>query len=395
MTGRPAPGVFNVSDVRAAARRRLPRSVFEFIDRGTEDEVALANNRLAFERIRIRPRAAVRVVDRTQEVELLGRTQAMPIGIAPTGAAGLVWHNGELALARAAAEANVPFILATGSLTPMEEIAQVARGRFWLQLYRFAEWDVTAHLLERAKALGWDGLVVTVDTAALANREYNARNGFGLPFRATGRTIVDGMLHPRWMATVLLRYVLRGGLPVYANLPPDFAARITRNAQEMRLDSLCWDDIREIRRLWPGKLIVKGILRADDAVTAAECGADGIIVSNHGGRNLDCAVAPIDALPDVVAAVGGSLTVMMDSGIRRGSDVLKALALGARTVFVGRPTLYGTAIGGQAGAMQVLAMISRELDLCMAFSGCRSVAEIGADLVFPAQGGREEGMDAR
>jgi (S)-mandelate dehydrogenase len=306
----------------------------------------------------------------------------MPIAIAPTGTAGLMWHEGEIALARAAAEAGIPFTLATGSMTAMEKVAAQAGGRLWFQLYLWPDRSLSHKLVERAKAAGYEALVVTVDGAVSGNREYNLRNGFTIPFTFTPRNVTDVLMHPRWMFGVLGRYLATTGMPRYENYPSELKNKIT--AQPMgrsmlKSDSLNWDDLRMLRKMWPRTLMVKGILHPQDAILAADCGADAVIVSNHGGRNLDSSMAPIEVLPEVVDAVGKRATVIVDSGFRRGSDVVKALALGANAVLIGRATLYGTAAGGHAGAARAIAIFREEIDRVMALIGCRSVAELGPE----------------
>lgn len=373
---------YNIADLREAARRRLPRGLFEFIDRGAEDEVSLRANRAAFERIRLRPRVLVDVSARSQEITLFGRAQAMPLAIAPTGAAGVLWYEGELALARAAAAAGIPFTLATGSMTAMERIAREARGRLWFQLYLYAERSISRAIAERARDTGFEALVVTVDSPVFSNREYNLRNGFTIPFSYTARNVADALAHPRWLAGVIGRYLLTTGLPRYENYPGEVRARITARPMGRALpldDAATWNEIAGLRRLWPGKLMVKGVLRPEDALRAMECGADAVVVSNHGGRVLDGAPAPIEALPAVVAALGGRIPVLVDSGLRRGTDVVKALALGASAVLVGRATLYGVAAAGEAGAARALALLREEIDRTLALLGCPAVGALGPD----------------
>ena len=376
---------YNIFDLRAAARKRLPRGVFEFFDRGTEDEVALANNRAAFERIKLKHRALVDTTNRTMETTLFGKPASMPMAIAPTGVAGMCWYHGELELAKAAAAANIPFTLATGAMTPMEEIAEKARGRLWMQLYVWHERKLSYELIERAKNAGFEALIITVDTGANPNREYNARNGFTMPFRMNARAAIDMMSRPRWLALVMGRYLMNGGMPRYENYPAHLRHSVRTDPSAyavMRRDSLSWDDIRIFRRMWPGILMVKGINRPDDALRAVEHGCDGIIVSNHGGRNMDSAVASIDALPEIAEAVGGKATVLLDSGVRRGSDIAKALALGAKAVLTGRATLYGTSVGGEAGAAKAISVLRKELDNTMVYCGCNTVDEITPDILF-------------
>ena len=379
-------GAYNIDDLREIARRRVPKGMFEFVDRGAEDEVALRNNRTAFERIRLQPRTLVDVSRRSQAITLFGNPQQMPIAIAPTGSAGLMWHDGEIALARAAAAAGIPFTLATGSMTAMEKIAVQAGGRLWFQLYMWPDRSLSHKLVERASAAGYEALVVTVDGAVPGNREYNLRNGFTIPFTFTRRNVTDVLMHPEWLLGVLARYVFTTGMPRYENYPSEFKHRITAQPMGKGMllnDSLNWDDLRVLRGMWPRTLIVKGILHPQDAVHAADCGADGVVVSNHGGRNLDSSMAPIEVLPEVVDAVGKRITVMVDSGFRRGSDVVKALALGAQAVLIGRPTLYGTAAGGEAGAARAIAIFREEIDRVLALLGCPGIAALNREYLVP------------
>ncbi len=376
--------IHNLHDLREAARRRLPRGIFDYIDRGVEDEVALQENRAAFARVKLRPHVLRDVTGRTAATTLFGQPLAMPVAVAPTGSAGLVWYQGELELARAAAAAGIPFTLATAAMTSMETIAQQVQGRLWFQLNMFADRAISHAMVARAERLGFEALVLTADCSVTPNREYNARNGFALPFRATPRSVVDMSLHPRWLAGVLLRYVLGSGLPKYENYPPELRTRVTRFStanSAARCEDLSWDDVKTLRRLWPRALIIKGILRADDAQRAVELGADAVVVSNHGGRTVDSTQAPIDALPGVAEAIGGRATVLMDGGVRRGSDVIKALACGARAVLVGRPTLFGTAIAGQQGAATALALLLAEIEREMGLMGLRCIGDIGRDLL--------------
>jgi (S)-mandelate dehydrogenase len=376
---------YNINDLRAAAQKKLPKGVFEFVDRGTEDEVALRNNRAGFERLKLKHRALVDVSGRSMETTLFGKPVGMPMAIAPTGAAGLCWYEGELELAKAAAAAKIPFTLATGAMTAMEKIARDAGGRLWFQLYVWKERKLSYELIERAKRAGFEALIITVDTIVPPNREYNAKNGFNLPFHPSVRALADMLGHPVWFASVLARYMTTIGLPRYENYPGDLKRSIRTNPSTgalMRQDSLSWNDIKIFRDMWPGILMVKGINRPDDAVKATEYGVDGIIVSNHGGRNMDSAVASIDALPEIAEAVGSKGTVILDSGVRRGSDIAKALALGAKAVLTGRATLYGTAVGGQAGAAKAVGLIRKELDTTMAYCGCNSVDELTSDILF-------------
>jgi (S)-mandelate dehydrogenase len=379
----------NIFDLRDMAKRRLPRWLFEFVDRGTEDEVALRNNREAFERIQLRPRMLVDVSGRKLDTTLFGKEHGMPIGIAPTGAAGMMWYRGELELARAAKEAGIPFSLATGSITSMEKISAEVGGTLWMQLYMWGERRLSHQLVRRASAAGFEALLVTVDGAIAGNREYNKRNGFSIPFKYNSRNTADVLMHPRWMLGVLGRYIANGGMPTRENFPDELRGKITTaygGDKRTRNDSLNWDDLKDLRDIWQGKLLVKGLLHPDDASKSVELGADGVIVSNHGGRNCDGAPAPIEVLPDIVKAVGDRTTVLFDSGVRRGSDVVKALALGAKMVLIGRSTLYGTAAAGYAGAKRALDLYRGEIGRSMAQVGCTRVSELGPQHVaVPAQ----------
>ncbi|VWX61544.1 Alpha-hydroxy-acid oxidizing enzyme [Burkholderiales bacterium 8X] len=375
----------NLHDLRELARRRLPKGIFEYIDRGVEDEVALRENRDAFDRVKLSPYVLRDVAGRSSEASLFGAPLAMPVAVAPTGSAGLVWYQGELELARAAAAAGIPFTLATAAMTSMEAIASEVRGgRLWFQLNMFADRSISHAMVARAERLGFEALLLTADCSVTPNREYNARNGFALPFRASPRSLVDMSLHPRWLAGVMLRYLLGTGLPKYENYPAEMRTNVTGFSTLKgagRCEDLNWNDVATLRRLWPRTLIVKGILRPEDARHAVELGVDGVVVSNHGGRTVDSTQAPIAALPRIVDAIGHQATVLMDGGIRRGSDVIKALALGAEAVLVGRPTLFGTAIGGQRGASHALLLLRAEIEREMGLMGLRQVDDITRDLL--------------
>jgi len=358
--------LYNVSDVREASRKRLPKGIFEFIDRGAEDDEAVAHNREALRRIKARPRALIDVSQRNCEAIMLGERFAMPMAIAPTGAAGLVWYQGEMELAKAAAATGIPFTIATRSMSSLEDIVALG-GTLWYQLYVFTDRAQTWKLIDRVAASGAKALLVTADVPVQPNREFNRRNGYTFPFKATPRSVIDMLRHPRWLIDVIGKYQRTTGIPQYEKMP-EYA------------ENLSFEDIRELRRRWPRQLLVKGILRADDARRALDCGADGIVVSNHGGRCLDIAAAPIDALPEIVDAVGDRATVLMDSGIRRGSDIAKAIAFGAQGVLSGRPGLFGLSLAGQPGAEHVFGLLKRELLTTMGQLGCTTLSELGPQL---------------
>jgi isopentenyl diphosphate isomerase/L-lactate dehydrogenase-like FMN-dependent dehydrogenase len=369
----------NIEDLRRLAQRRLPRVAWDYLERGAEDDVTLAANRAAFERIHFQPRTLVDVSGRTLRQELFGKTYTAPFGIAPTGAAGLYCFDADIALARAAKAAGVPFVLSTASFVAMERVAREGGGSQWFQLYMSKDRDAAARLVRRALDAGFEALVVTTDVPVGANREYNLRNGFTIPFRINARNVADGLLHPRWLVQVFLRTLLSDGVPRFRNVDSNVGGRIIAqdlSAFRARRDALDWSDIAWLRTIWPRKLLVKGILTVADARLALQHGVDGVVVSNHGGRQLDGALPAIDALPAIAAAVGERMPVLFDSGVRRGSDIVKALALGADFVFTGRATLYGAAAGGEAGIVRALELLRTETDRVMALLGCSSVSAL-------------------
>lgn len=375
----------NIEDLRKIAKKRLPRVAYEFLAGGVEDDVTLAHNRAVFERIRFRPQTLVNVAARSQQANIFGRTFDSPFGIAPTGAAGLYGFAADIALARAARAANIPFVLSTASFEPLERVAQeAAGGALWFQLYMSKDRAAAKALVERARNAGYEALVMTSDVVVQANREYNTRNGFTIPFRMNFSNMIDGALHPRWLCDVFFRTLYHSGVPRFQNLDTNVGGRIVaKPLEEFRTqrETLNWDDVRWLREIWPHKLFVKGVLRADDAQRAADSGADGIFISNHGGRQLDGAISPIEALPEIRAAVGRRLTLMVDSGFRRGSDIVKALALGADMAFVGRATLYGIAAGGEPGAAHAIDILRTEIHRVMALIGCPSLSELTPDFL--------------
>lgn len=376
----------NVADYRLAAKRRLPRGMFEYIDRGTEDEVCLRGIRSALDATRLNQHVLNDVSTPDTSTVIFGEKLPLPVIISPTAVAGLVWHDGEVQLARAARAAGIPFCVATQSMTSMEDIATGAQGaNLWFQLYVFEDRNLTRDLLRRAKALGIRNLLFTADTPRSPKKEWNTRNGFGIPIKPSLAGGIDLLVHPRWSLSVMARYVMTTGLPTYAHYPPEYRTSITRAAvwDNVKLARrLTWDDFADVRKEWDGNLILKGVLSADDAERALSHGADGVVVSCHGGRNLDSAPMALDALPKIADAVGGRMTVLADSGIHRGSDIVKYIASGADAVLVGRATLYGTAAGGEAGAKGVIDILAEELDHCMAFTGRARLSEITRDAIW-------------
>lgn len=376
--------VLSVHDLERLARRRLPAGVFGFIAGGAQDESTLANNRAAFERIRLKPRGLTDVSQRSQEVSLFGHRFASPFGIAPMGIAGIACFEADIAMARAAARMNVPFVLSNMATVPMERVARSCDSVKWLQVYMPAERERAAAFVRRAANAGFQALLVTIDVQVGANRENNQRSGFTLPLRLGPKVMLDGLLHPRWLTGVLGRTLLAGGVPRLENSAmferPSILASSSPTLRGSG-DRVDWAFMRWLREQWRGPLLIKGVLHAADARQAVAAGLDGVVVSNHGGRQLDGAVASIEALPQVVAAAGGRLTVILDSGIRRGGDILKAFALGANFVLCGRAALFGAAVGGEAGVLHALKILEAEVGRDLALMGCAGMDALTADSV--------------
>lgn len=367
----------NYDDLRKLAKRRLPKIAFDFIEGGLEDEDGLARNESAFRQHRLVPRYGIDVNVRDQATTLFGRTYSSPVGIAPTGIAGLFRRDAELMLAQAAREANVPVIMSSQSNTLLEDFARVAPEHGWFQLYLARDRSISEDMVRRARDAGLSVLVITVDVPVNSKRERNQRNGFVRPLKLTMRTKLEACLHPGWMAEFL-----RLGMPMLSNwqryAPAGAKAmEVAEFVSDQTPTPVLWPDVEALRRLWPGRLVLKGVMHPADAVRAAAMGVDGIMVSNHGGRQLDRAPGPIEVLPAIHAAVGDRLTLMYDSGIRRGSDVITALCLGAKFTFVGRHTLYGVAAGGLPGAVRALAILRNEIDLTMGQMGAPNIASLG------------------
>lgn len=374
----------NVFDLQEIARRRLPRGVYGFIDGGVEDNQARENNRSVFQRIRFRPRMAVDVAQRSQEVELFGHRFAAPFGIAPMGIAGVFAFEGDLQMARAARRMNVPFTLSNVSTVTMERVAEECTHTRWLQAYLSNDRERSAKFVTRAKAAGFELLMVTLDTQVGSNRENNIRNGFTLPVRVTPKLLAQGALHPRWSVETFARTLLKYGVPRMENVEtgdrPSLLAGPETNLRHRR-DAVDWEFIRYLREQWDGRLLVKGVLHPADAEMAVRVGLDGVVVSNHGGRQLDGAISPIEALPEMRAAVGRNLKLIADSGFRRGTDILKALALGADFILLGRAAMFGVVAGGEEGVVHALSLIKTEIDRDLALLGCPSIAELNADFL--------------
>jgi (S)-mandelate dehydrogenase len=381
-TGRDFRRAITIEDLRRIARRRLPNFNFEYVEGGAEDESTLRRNREVFEKVAWLPRALVGAGPPDLGTEIFGRAAHMPIVIAPTGFNGLLWPQGDIALARAASDAGIPFTLSTASNCAVGRLAASVQGNLWYQLYAYKDQSVVDRLIDRVAEAGCEVLVITADAPVLGAREWDQRN-YRAPMKLSLASKLDVLRHPRWLAQVMLP----SGAPTFENLaeflpPGKYSALIGAKYSFSQINSrLSWHDVERIRARWSGKLVVKGLLCVEDARRAVEAGADGIVLSNHGGRQLDGAVSGVELLPAVASEVGERLTVMVDGGFRRGGDVLKAIALGARAVLIGRAALYGLAAGGQAGASHALGMLRAEMDRTMMLLGCGSVAELGRHLI--------------
>jgi (S)-mandelate dehydrogenase len=377
----------NIEDLRRIARARIPRSIFDFFDGGAEDELTLRANRAAFERVRLLPRVLVDVAEVDTRTVLFGVESRYPLAVAPMGAIGAGRPGADLALARAAKAYGIPYTLATPATASIERVADEVGGRLWFQLYVLRDADFRDKLIVRARAAGYEALLVTVDVPVGGKRERDSRNDFVAPFRPTWRNARDMWRKPGWILDML-----RHGIPRMENLHGfvQWSTRVTDigmgsvgRSQDASFD---WEGLKRIRDQWPGKLLVKGIARPDDAERLVALGGDGLVVSNHGGRQLDGAAATLDALPAIVRAVGARLAVLVDGGVRRGVDILKARALGAQAVLAGRAALFGVMAAGEPGALRALEILTGEFERAMKLSGARSVAEIVPDLISPSQG---------
>ncbi|HWW78076.1 MAG TPA: alpha-hydroxy acid oxidase [Steroidobacteraceae bacterium] len=372
----------NIADLRAVARRRVPHFVFEYVEGGAEDEASLRCNRSSFEALRLVPQTLVDTSSRHLRTEILGRPAAAPLIIGPTGLNGMLHVDGDIGLARAAAHLGIPFTLSTMSTTRLEDVAKQAGGRLWMQLYVMKNRAVAEDIMTRAAAAGYEALVFTTDANVFGSREWDRRS-YQAPGKPTLRARLDALRHPGWLRSVLMA----NGIPRFRNLegflPPGAASAVGGSTIIPQLfeATITWDDITWIRRFWPRKLLIKGVLSVPDAERAAALGCDGIVLTNHGGRQLDSCVAPIDVLPEIAAAVGKRLSIIIDGGFRRGTDVIKALSLGANAAMTGRATLYGLAANGERGVERALEILTTEMERAMGQLGVNSVADLGPHII--------------
>jgi L-lactate dehydrogenase (cytochrome)/(S)-mandelate dehydrogenase len=370
-------GVVNIDDLRKLAKKRLPKIAYDFIEGGTDDEVGLTTNEQAFRQARIVPRYLVDVSVRDQSTTLFGRTYSSVIGIAPTGLAGLFRRGADLMLAEAARDANVPFIMSGSSTASIEALGKLAPDHGWYQLYSAKDQSISEDMIKRVGDAGLKTLVFTVDVPEGSNRERNVRNGWGRPLKLSLATKLEALEHPAWMLEWL-----RHGTPYFDNwakyAPPGASAEVVADmvAYNNRAP-MTWKHVERYRELFKGNFVLKGIMHPDDAIRAHSLGVDGLMVSNHGARQLDNAPSPLQVLPAIRDAVGDKMTLMLDGGIRRGLDALIAICMGAKFVFQGRPTLYGVTAGGVAGASKALGIFRREIDLSLAQMGAAKIADLG------------------
>ena len=377
--------MLSLEDFEEEGRKYLPRPIFGYVSGGVETNATLRNNRSVWDEIAFVPKMLVDTSSRMQETTLFGRSYAAPFGLAPMGGSSIAAYQGDVVLARAAASANVPMITSGASLTPLEKVRE-AGPTSWFQAYLPGDNDRITQLVERVARGGFDTLVLTVDVQVSANRENNVRAGYSTPLRPSLRLAWDGIIRPRWTLGMFLRTLLLHGMPHFENMGPRIPL-LTSNAKREpgRRDRLSWKHVELIRRMWKGNFVLKGILDKDDARIARESGVNGIMVSNHGGRQLDGAVSPVRVLPGIAEQAKG-MTVILDSGVRRGTDVLKALALGADFVFIGRPFLYAAAIAGDAGVQHAIKLLKEEIDRDMALLGISTLEQMKPERLMPARG---------
>jgi L-lactate dehydrogenase (cytochrome) len=370
-----------IEDLRILAKRRVPRMFYDYADSGSWTEGTYRANSQEFQAIKLRQRVAVDMTDRTLASTMVGQDVAMPVALAPTGLTGMQHADGEILAARAAAKAGVPFTLSTMSICSIEDVAQNTTAPFWFQLYVMRDRDFINRLIDRAKAAGCSALVLTLDLQILGQRHKDIRNGLSTPPKPTLANMINLATKPRWCWNMLhTKRRSFGNIHGHVTGVADMSSLSSWTATQFD-PRLSWDDVKRIQERWGGKLILKGILDPEDAEMAANTGADALIVSNHGGRQLDGAVSSIAALPGIVDAVGSRIEVLMDSGIRSGQDVLKAVALGARGVFIGRAFLYGLGALGEEGVAMALDIIRRELDVTMALCGKRDIHAVDRSIL--------------
>ncbi|QGZ63616.1 alpha-hydroxy acid oxidase [Paraburkholderia acidisoli] len=374
--------VYCLDDFQPLAQKKLPRQLYSYIANGADDEYSMSLNRAAFNQFTFTPRILEGVAGRSQSITLFGQPYSSPFGVSPVGLAAMWCYRGDIVLARTAEECGVPAVMSGASLIRMEDVAAAAPNT-WFQAYMPGDEKRIGELLARIADAGFRTLVVTVDLPVQVNPERYAKNGFSTPLRPSARLAFDGLSHPQWLIGTFLKTLAFHGMPHFENWRAERGAPILSGSVKRDMvarDHLSWEHFKIVRRYWQGTLVLKGVMRPEDAVIARNCGVDGIIVSNHGGRQMDGAASPMDVLRAVVDAVP-DVTVMMDSGIRRGTDVLKALAEGAKCVFNGRSFNYAATAAGAAGVRHAISILRTEVDRDMALLGINKVNEIDASLI--------------
>jgi (S)-mandelate dehydrogenase len=374
----------NINDLKKLTKKRLPKIAYDFLENGAEDELCYNRNLVSFSDYKLLPRYLIDITKRTQETKLFDKVYSSPFGFAPTGTAGLFKRGAEGMLAHISKKRNIPYIMSGAANTSIEEIAEISSDHTWYQIYATLDREIAYDQIKRAELSGFEALVITVDVPIRTKRERNIRNGFSNSQRMKPSIFLEALTHPGW----ILEYLKNGGPPTmgswvkYVKGKPTVDETVKLFTKNIPATNQTWEDIKKYRDLWPKKLIIKGILHPEDALKAIDCGVDGIILSNHGGRQLDRAPTPIDVLPEISQLVGNKIDVMIDGGIRRGSDIIIALCLGAKFVFIGRAGLYGAAAGGLEGIDKAYNILREEIDQNLGQIGCTNISNLGDEWLF-------------
>ncbi len=381
------PIVTNIEDLRRLHEKRVPRMFYDYADSGSWTESTYAANEAAFREVTLRQRVLVDMSDRTLQTSMAGQEVSMPLALAPVGLTGMQHADGEIHAAKAAEAAGVPFTLSTMSVCSIEDVADNVSAPFWFQLYVMKDRDFIKRLILRARAAACSALVLTVDLQIMGQRHKDIRNGLSTPPKLTIKNFIDMAMHPGWSFRMLGTRRHSFGNIVGHVEGVEQLKTLSRWSAEQLDPTLSWDDVKWVKDIWQGPLIIKGIIDAEDAIKAADAGVDAIVVSNHGGRQLDGAPASLEVLPDIVAAVGDKLEVYVDGGIRSGQDIFKAIALGAHATLIGRAYIYGLGAAGTTGVTQALDIIRNELDLTMAFCGYRDIQDVTSEAIYAGPNG--------
>ena len=374
----------NINDLKKLTKKRLPKIAYDFLENGAEDELCYNRNLVSFSDYKLLPRYLIDITKRTQETKLFDKVYSSPFGFAPTGTAGLFKRGAEGMLAHISKKRNIPYIMSGAANASIEEIAEISSDHTWYQIYATLDREIAYDQIKRAELSGFEALVITVDVPIRTKRERNIRNGFSNSQRMKPSIFLEALTHPGW----ILEYLKNGGPPTmgswvkYVKGKPTVDETVKLFTKNIPATNQTWEDIKKYRDLWPRKLIIKGVLHPEDALKAVDCGVDGIILSNHGGRQLDRAPTPIDVLPKISQLAGNKIDVMIDGGIRRGSDIIIALCLGAKFVFIGRAGLYGAAAGGLEGIDKAYNILREEIDQNLGQIGCTNISNLGDEWLF-------------